>query len=107
MLGGNTLPIFRLPAFRLLTSLARWKHKSGDDVPWYCDEEGDWEGNPATARVVHRAVNLAYDIGEERARLAAVKVSSVDPRPTIGSTVSNASIIQSMPISSLILRSQP
>ncbi|VDB98820.1 unnamed protein product [Peniophora sp. CBMAI 1063] len=45
-----------------------------DDDPgvrWQLDEDGDWVGNPATAPVVFRAVNLAYDLEEERNRKAA------------------------------------
>ena len=40
---------------------------------------GHFEGNPATAPIVFRAVNLAYFLSEERARLSRDRTTSSTP----------------------------
>ncbi|VDC02231.1 unnamed protein product [Peniophora sp. CBMAI 1063] len=47
-----------------------WRDDDEKCGKWHCEDE-EWCGNPATARVVRRAVNLAYELEDERARATA------------------------------------
>lgn len=49
------------------------------DIAWHKGDEGYWEGNPATAPIVFRAVNEANWLQEQRkyAREAAEKRATV------------------------------
>ncbi|VDB87289.1 unnamed protein product [Peniophora sp. CBMAI 1063] len=47
---------------------------------WHQDRDGEWEGNPATAPVVFRAVNLAYDVHYQRTLDAAKSTSATTPQ---------------------------
>ncbi|VDC03027.1 unnamed protein product [Peniophora sp. CBMAI 1063] len=46
-----------------------WNHCADEPgVEWHLDDDDTWEGNPATASVVFRAVDLAYCLEAEGSR---------------------------------------